>query len=267
MKVLVIGGTADGRKLATQLFELGFDVVYSIAGIVRKATVPGPVISGGFTQFGGLEKYITDNQITHLVDATHPFAEKMSHTISQVTERLSIPAIRFHRKQWLKTENDHWIEVLAWPELIEKVAQHQSLFMTAGQISQDIIEQLAKQAKHLLLRTAMPARAILPSNVTWLKAIGPFLLEDEKQLLQAYKIDAIISKNSGGEATYAKIQAAAQAGIPVYQFKRPELAPLQYEFDNAADCIALLQTCLAESKLSNSALASSGASTEFKNEI
>jgi len=264
MKVLVIGGTADGRKLATELFQLGFNVIYSIAGIVRKATVPGPVISGGFTQFGGLDKYITDNQITHLVDATHPFAQQMSNTIAQVSNSLSIPAIRFDRKPWLKTQQDNWIEVVEWPELIEKVAAHQSLFITAGQISQEIVEQLATQAKHLLLRTAMPAKIDLPANVTWLKAIGPFVLEDEKQLLKQYKIDAIISKNSGGDATYAKIQAAAQAGIPVYQFKRPQLAPLQYEFDNAASCIALLQTLLASS---DAALLSSIASTEFKNEI
>lgn len=271
MKVLVIGGTADGRKLATELFELGFDVIYSIAGIVRKATVPGPVISGGFTQFGGLATYITNNQVTHLVDATHPFAQKMSNTIAQVSGSLAIPAIRFHRQQWLKTAQDNWIEVIEWPELIEKVAPHQSLFITAGQISQAIVDQLSKQADHLLLRTAMPAKIDLPANVTWLKAIGPFLLDDEKQLLQQYKIDAIISKNSGGDATYAKIQAAAQAGIPVYQFKRPQLSPLQYEFDNAVSCIALLQTFLTATKSVSSIPVSSAASattsTEFKNEI
>lgn len=267
MRILVVGGTADGRKLATELHQLGLDVIYSIAGIVRKATVPCKSISGGFTQFGGLATYICEHKITHLIDATHPFAETMSNSIAQVSNDHSIPAIRFHRKPWPKTDNDDWIAVSEWPELIAKVAHHQSLFITAGQISQDVIEQLAKQAKHLLLRTAMPAKVELPANVTWLKAIGPFLLEDERQLLQAYKIDAIISKNSGGNATYAKIQAAAQAGIPVYQFKRPQLAPLQYQFDNAADCIALLQTYLGTPKLSKSAFSSSAASTEFKNEI
>lgn len=275
MKVLVIGGTADGRKLATELFDLGFDVIYSIAGIVRKATVPGPVISGGFTQFGGLEKYVIDNQITHLVDATHPFAQRMSDSISQVSDRLSIPAIRFHREQWLKTAQDNWIEVVEWAELIEKVAAHQSLFITAGQISQQVVDQLSKQAKHLLLRTAMPAKINFPANVTWLKAIGPFLLGDEKQLLKQYKIDAIISKNSGGDATYAKIVAAAQADIPVYQFKRPLLAPVQYEFDNATSCIALLQRFLTTTRSDSLSLSSmpiskatsDTASTEFKNEI
>jgi len=242
MKVLVVGGTADGRKLATELFELGFDVIYSIAGIVRKATVPCAVISGGFTQFGGLDKYIIDNQITHIVDATHPFAEKMSNTIAQVSENLSIIAIRFHRKPWPKTDQDNWIEVSAWSEVFDLLDEHQSLFITAGQIEQEVIDALAAKAKHVLLRTAMPAKVELPDNVTWLKAIGPFTFEDEKALLAEFKIQAIISKNSGGDATYAKIQAAAEIGIPVYQFKRPELKPLAYQCDQQSDCVSLLQT-------------------------
>ena len=245
MRILIVGGTADGRRLATTLFERGFDVIYSIAGIVRKATVPCTVISGGFTQFGGLQQYIQDKQVTHLVDATHPFAQKMSNTIADASEDLAIPAIRFHRLQWVKTEQDNWIEVVEWSEVIALVAVQQSIFMTAGQISQTIIDQLAAKSKHVLLRTAMPAKVVLPKNVTWLKAIGPFSLEDEKSLLATYKIDLIISKNSGGEATYAKIQAAAQAGIPVYQFKRPSIKPLQYDVDNEASCITLLTTFIA----------------------
>lgn len=241
MKVLVVGGTADGRHLATKLFELGFEVIYSIAGIVRKAKVPGPLISGGFTQFGGLQQYITDNQITHIVDATHPFAQKMSNAISAASEALIIPAIRFHRPQWPKTRNDNWVEVTQWSEVIEAVVNHSSVFITAGQITQDVLTPLAAQAEHVLLRTAMPVKIDLPENVTWLKAIGPFQFEDEVALLVQYKIDAIISKNSGGDATYAKIKAAASKGIPVYQFKRPSILPTQYHCENQVSCLALLQ--------------------------
>lgn len=250
MRVLVVGGTADGRKLATQLHELGVDVIYSIAGIVRKATVPCLSISGGFTQFGGLAQYLTDNHITHVIDATHPFAQTMSNTIAKVTKDLSITAIRFHRKAWQKTTQDNWVEVDDWPCLIEKVAKHNSLFITAGQVSQSVIDALSAQSSQVLLRTAMPAKITLPANVTWLKAIGPFHLEDEKQLLATYHIDAVISKNSGGDATYAKIEAAALANIPVYQFKRPVLQALTYQFDDALSCIALLQSSstLAESE-------------------
>lgn len=240
MKILVIGGTADGRHLATALFELGFDTTYSIAGIVRKAKLPCPVVSGGFTQFGGLQQYVTDTQITHLVDVTHPFALKMSNKIAQVSRILAIPSIRFHRLAWPKTAQDHWVEVQTWPELIKKVEKYQSLFMTAGQITQTVVDQLSAQSTQLLLRTAMPVKIDLPSNVTWIKAIGPFQLENEKALIEKYQIDAIISKNSGGHSTYAKIKAAAALAIPVYQFKRPELVPCDYQFDETQACIDLL---------------------------
>ncbi len=242
MKILVVGGTADGRYLATALFELGFDVTYSIAGIVRKAKLPCEVVSGGFTQFGGLAKFVIDNHITHLVDVTHPFAKKMSNKIAVVSKELSLPAIRFHRKAWPKNANDNWIELSQWADVIEQTACHNSLFITAGQITEHVMEQLAAQSKQVLIRTAMPMKINLPENVTWLKAIGPFQLQDELQLIEQYQIDAIISKNSGGDSTYAKIQAASQTGIPVYQFKRPELQATTYQFDNQDDCIALLQS-------------------------
>jgi precorrin-6A/cobalt-precorrin-6A reductase len=252
MKVLVIGGTADGRYLASALFDSGFDVIYSIAGIVRKATLPCPVITGGFTQFGGLAQYVLDNNITHLVDVTHPFAQKMSNKISLVSESLVIPAIRFHRPQWQKHEKDNWVEVNDWPELITRVnaVKLQSLFMTAGQVTQSVIDTLASHVKHVLLRTAMPVKINLPSNVTWLKAIGPFQLEHEKQLIKQYQIDAIISKNSGGDSTYAKIEAARDVAIPVYQFKRPVLAPTQYQCDNQHGCLELLKKMKHEHTMS-----------------
>lgn len=254
MKLLIVGGTADGRHLATELDQLGFEVIYSIAGIVRKATLPCPVVTGGFSQFGGLQQYVIDNEISHIVDVTHPFAAKMSNKIAQVSVALSLPAIRFHRPQWKKNKSDQWIEVVQWDELIKKIAHHQSLFITAGQIEQTVLDQLARQSNQILLRTAMPVKIDLADNITWIKAIGPFQLEDEKQLLKQYKIDAIVSKNSGGDSTYAKIQAAAEVQIPVYQFKRPDLKQLQYQCDNQQSCLAFLLTLkdeLSRVKLTN----------------
>lgn len=240
MKVLVIGGTADGRYLATELHELGFNVTYSIAGIVRQTNLACPVISGGFTQFGGLAQYVIDNNITHLVDVTHPFAQTMSNTIAEVSAGFSLPSIRFHRKQWSQKENDQWIEVTHWDEVIQKMANHRSVFITSGQISQTVMDKIATKVESIFIRTAMPLKINLPDNVTWIKAIGPFQLTNEQQLIKQYQIDAIISKNSGGDATYAKIQAAADAGIPVYQFKRPQLLPTLYQFEDAVSCLKLL---------------------------
>ena len=136
--------------------------------------------------------------------------------------------------------DDNWIAVEDWPELINKVKEHKSLFVTAGQITQVVMDALASQANHILLRTAMPVKIDLPQNVTWIKAIGPFHLPHELQLLEQYKVDAIISKNSGGDSTYAKIEAAREKNIPVYQFKRPTLIATKHLFDNQTDCLDLL---------------------------
>lgn len=237
MKLLVIGGTSDGRKLASELHCLGFSVTYSIAGLVRKTKLPCAVISGGFTQFGGLKQYVIENNITHLIDGTHPFAEKMSNTIAKVSAELNIESVRFHRLPWQKTDRDQWVEVNGWADVLDEVSTHKSVFITAGQVTQSVIDALASQIPHLLLRTAMPVNINLPSNVTWIKAIGPFELETEQALIKAHHIDAIISKNSGGESTYAKMQAAAGANICVYQFKRPLLAPTSYQFDCLTQCV------------------------------
>lgn len=240
MIVLVVGGTADGRHLATRLHELGVEVIYSIAGIGRKATLPCTVVSGGFTQFGGLAAFMTAHQVGLVIDVTHPFAQQMSNKIIEECQQLALPTIRFHRPAWQATAQDHWVDVESWSEVITQVTQHQNLLLTAGQIEQAVIDQLAAQATQVVLRTAMPVKINLPSNVQWIKAIGPFQLAQEKQLLAHYQIDALISKNSGGASTYAKIQAAADANVPVYQFKRPTLLAAQYQVQDQQACVDLL---------------------------
>jgi len=240
MKVLVAGGTADGRKLATQLFNRGFNVIYSIAGMVRKATLPCPVVTGGFSQFGGLEKYLLAQKITHVVDATDPFAQKMSDKIALVTKTLSIPAIRFQQPPWTTTSADYWFEVNDWQAVINGLRSDETVLISVGQVTQSLLVQLAASTKKVILRTAMPVKIALPSNVSWIKALGPFQLSDEIKLLKANNIDAVISKNNGGSSTYAKIAAAAELNIPVYQFQRCELEPLDYEFEHLNNCIELL---------------------------
>lgn len=240
MKVLVVGGTADGRQLATQLFDSGLNVIYSIAGEVRKATLPCPVVSGGFSQFGGLEQYVLGQKVTHIVDATDPSALKMSNKISLVSQNLSFPTIRFQQPPWIASCADHWIEVTDWQEVVRSVTIDETVLLSAGQVSQELLNQLAGCAKKVILRTAMPVKITLPDNVSWLKAVGPFQLADEKNLLAKNDIDVVISKNNGGSSTYAKIAAAAELNIPVYLFKRSTLPTVDYEFESLNKCITLL---------------------------
>ena len=218
MKILVLGGTSDARKVVTQVYAQnlfksgGHELVYSIAGLVRFPDVPCEVISGGFTQFGGLAAYIKANSIQAILDITHPFAAKISTTAVNVAKQQGIPCWRFHRDEWLKQEGDDWQYLQDWHSAVQVAQAYKSLLITVGQVNQTEFSQLMteKVAKHtqVILRTAAAPRIDLPKEVTWVKAIGPFTLENEIDLMQKYHIDLLISKNSGGSSTQAKLDAA-----------------------------------------------------------
>lgn len=202
--------------------------------------MPCAVVTGGGRQFGGLDQYLLVQKITHIVDATDPSARKMSNKIALLSEILAIPAIRFMQPPWIATNADYWIEVNDWQAVLTAMKAYETILISAGQVTQTLIEQLASSTKKLILRTAMLVKITLPDNESWLKAIGPFQLGDEIKLLKENNIDAVISKNNGGGSTYAKIAAAAELNIPIYQFKRAKLKPLDYEFENLSKCIELL---------------------------
>ena len=107
--------------------------------------------------------------------------------------------------------------------------------MTVGQVEQGVLEQLASQSERIVLRTAVAPKIKLPNNVEWIKAIGPFAEEDELAVMQRYNIDALVSKNSGGDSTVAKLFAARKLKLPVYMLERPVL--------EAADKIFIDKKC------------------------
>lgn len=231
MKVLILGGTSDARKVVKALDERGllerFSLIYSVAGLVRVPELPCEVISGGFSQRGGLLHYLQDSSIDLVLDITHPFALQMSTTAVEACAEKGIPCWRFHRPIWQAQEGDSWRLFDDWSALLAATKAYQSLFLTAGQMEQDLIDQLAQQTlktgQSQVIRTAAPPQADLPESMQWLKAIGPFNQADEKKILESYKIDLLISKNSGGSATQAKLFAARELGIPVFMLERPVL--------------------------------------------
>lgn len=258
MKVLLLGGTSDGRKVARSLEQSGLlqarnnpmgaiQIVYSVAGLVRVPEMPCEVISGGFTQFGGLGRYIEANGVDAILDVTHPFAATMSNTAVKVAREMGIPCWRFHRPAWESQEGDNWKSYQDWPELIPAMQGKRSVLITAGQLEQDLLDQLVQQAREqqppqkLILRTAAVPRAELPEEVEWIKAIGPFNEADELALLQAHDVDLLISKNSGGAATEAKLTAARQLGIEVLMLERPEFARADQQFSTLTECVDWLR--------------------------
>jgi len=221
VKLLLLGGTADARKIAAPLIESGIEVIYSVAGLVRKPRLECTVISGGFSKLGGMHKYLTEQRISAVLDATHPYALRISASAQQCCQQLGTPYWRFAREPWVAQSDDNWLMVESWDELIAQCHYYRRPFLTTGQLSQLQLDQLARNSQQLLYRTAAAPVAKLADNVQWLKAIGPFSVADELAIMKNFKTDLLVCKNAGGAATYAKLEAARALQITVLMLARP----------------------------------------------
>lgn len=232
MKILLLGGTADGRKLADALhrcqeYQMNIDVIYSVAGLVRMPQLDCTVISGGFTQFGGLKNYINLHHIDAVLDVTHPYASKMSHHAAIAASDCAIPYWCFHRPAWQPSAGDNWQTFERLEQLPGLLARYQRVFFTLGQLNSELITTLDLQRTAEspcdVVRTAAPSKAKLSDSMLWLKGIGPFSVEDEIVLMQQHGIEVLVTKNSGGSSTSAKLEAARRLKIPVLIQTRPSL--------------------------------------------
>ena len=243
MKLLILGGTSDAKTLATTLHDSGIMLIYSIAGIVRQPNLPCEIISGGFSKHGGLTKYIRDNGITALLNATHPFAEKMSQTAARSAEQTGISYWRYQRPDWQETDQDSWQFFKDWTSLLRELRPYQSTFLSQGQLSESMLAALIMQRKspqQFVHRTAIQPTHTMRDWMTWVQAIGPFTLGDEITLLEKHQIEVIVSKHSGGELP-AKLLAARRLKIPVMLLDRPAVTDLKHHYNNFPDLIAAIQ--------------------------
>ena len=236
MKLLILGGTGEAKKIAQKLITInGLEIIYSIAGLVRKPELNCEVISGGFSQLGGLTKYLQHKKIDLIVDATHPFAAKMSQQALCSAKEVNIPCYSFVRQEWVAQAGDNWSLFADEEQLLNELALaintgSHNVFYTNGQIDRKLAVELDAIAE--LNEAFGPARYIvrsaketeLPMYAHWMQAIGPFNFDDEMALLKKYEIDLIICKNSGGQATKAKLEAARELGIRVLMLQRPKFA-------------------------------------------
>ncbi len=243
--ILLLGGTADGRKLAEAINHLDVHLIYSVAGLVRLPSVGCESVVGGFTQFGGLHSYIKNRNISGVIDATHPYAKRMSETACSVTSALNIPYWRFCRLPWQPSEKDNWIDITDETELLKNLAGYNSVFLTAGQISHSLTTDLGAMGhQQQLLRTAVEPSMQLPDSMTWLKAIGPFSVEGEQAIFKKFNIDVLVSKNSGGHSTSAKLTVAREKAIPVLMIQRPFISPAAFEFTSRTELVGAVMNYL-----------------------
>lgn len=240
MKVLLLGGTADARRFCDRLITQNVDVIYSIAGLVRTPDLDCEILVGGFTQFGGLTQYVKENGIELILDVTHPYAQKMSDQAVVTAKETEVPVWRFHRPAWVATDKDDWQFYRNFDELAELLKVYSFPLLSAGQFNLDELAHLhtSDRLVKLVWRTAVSPKFDYEklTKLHWVKAIGPFLYQDEKILIQTQDIDVIVSKNSGGSSTSAKLQVAQDLGLKVLILERPKLLEPNRVFDSLIEC-------------------------------
>ncbi|WP_298241998.1 cobalt-precorrin-6A reductase [uncultured Bradyrhizobium sp.] len=223
IRALILGGTADAGQLAAEVARARIDAVYSYGGRTRApADQPLPTRIGGFGGVNGLADTIRGEGITHVIDATHPFAAEMSRNAIQACAQTGTQLIALERAPWLKAPGDNWIEVTDINAAVAALpAAPTNVFLAIGR--QHIAPFAGKPQHAYTLRFVDPPEGSLPFAADVIVSRGPFTLQSELEMMRAREIAWIVARNSGGDGARAKIDAARMLGVPVIMISRPEL--------------------------------------------
>jgi precorrin-6A/cobalt-precorrin-6A reductase len=227
--LLILGGTAEAAALArAALARFGeeIEVTTSLAGRTeRPGPIPGQVRIGGFGGPTALAAYLVEQQIDRLIDATHPFAARISAAARQACEAARVPRLTLLRPAWRRHRLDRWIEVddmAAAARVVARIGHRAWLTIGAGDIH--AFSHIA--GVRFLVRLVDPPRRPLPLRFCEVVVgRGPFALADERHLIARHAIDVLVCKASGGAATEAKLIAAREFSLPVVMVRRPPPVP------------------------------------------
>jgi precorrin-6A/cobalt-precorrin-6A reductase len=218
-RVLVLGGTGEARRLATALADEGVDVLSSLAGRVADPLLPpGDVRIGGFGGAAGLTAWLRAHPARAVVDATHPFAATMTASAAAAAKLTGVPLLRLQRPGWTPEPGDDWRWVDSMEQAAAAVAGCGSVFLTTGRTS---LGAFAGLTARCLVRSVDPPDPPLPERTVVVLARAPFTVEEELALLREHAVDVVVTKDSGGAMTAAKLTAARVLGIPVVVVRRP----------------------------------------------
>ena len=222
-RALVLGGIADASLLAGKIARAGIDAVYSYGGRTRApADQPLPTRIGGFGGASGLADYVRREGITHVIDATHPFAAEMSRHAVDACEETGTPLIALERAPWSRTPEDIWTEVTDVTAAVAALPEAPArMFLAIGR--QHIAPFAAKPQHAYTLRFVDPPETPLPFAADVIVSRGPFTLDGELDMMRTRGIAWIVARNSGGDGARAKIDAARRLGLPVIMISRPAL--------------------------------------------
>jgi precorrin-6A/cobalt-precorrin-6A reductase len=223
MRVLILGGAEEARLLAARVAaEPGVEGMISLAGRTREPLAQAlPTRIGGFGGAEGLTRFLRDEAIDRVVDATHPFAARMSQNAQSACRAAGVPLVALHRAPWTPVAGDRWIDAADNAAAARALgAAPRRVFLTIGRQG---VGDFRAAAHHFFLIRAIeaPEPSHVPRNAELLLSRGPFGVDEEVALMREWKIDVMVTKNSGGGATYAKMEAARRLGLDVVVIARP----------------------------------------------
>lgn len=233
----MLGGTTEATALCRAMAGAGVRGTISFAGrVARPVRQPLPQRVGGFGGASGLAAYLRNHAITHVVDATHPFAAQMSRNAVMGCAEAGVPLVALTRAPWRAEKGDTWVRV---PDIAGAVAAldrpAERVMLAIGRLN---LPAFAPHPQHCyLLRLVDPPEVPPPfPDHHIILDRGPFDTATDLALMEAHRISLVVSKNSGGTGAYAKILAARQLSLPVIMIDRPEL-PARHELHGAREVL------------------------------
>ena len=235
-RILLLGGTGDALRVARQLAP---QHVYSLAGIGRvPADLACAVRVGGFGGQEGLARYLKEEGIGLVVDGTHPYAARISGNAVAASRAAGVPCWALRRAGWHRQAGDDWRMVDGWSDIVAALAPFARPLFTLGREPLAHLDEIPAH-QHWTVRCLDAHAGSVRARV--IDARGPFTEEGERALFAAHAIDVVVSKNSGGSATQAKLAVARERGLPVIMLPRPPLPAADREFDSPDTLLRALQ--------------------------
>ncbi|GLB62144.1 hypothetical protein NCCP2495_00220 [Dietzia sp. NCCP-2495] len=220
-KILVLGGTVEARRLADLLVSAGLDVVTALAGKLARPRLPrGEVLIGGFGDVDGLAQWLRATGASAVIDATDPFAVQISTDAILAAADTGVPLLRLQRPRWTEGEGDRWIRVPDMRAAVEAVrGQYRRPMLTVGKLGAS--EFAGDSQGAYLIRCSEPPPGPLPERYLLVLDKGPFGVDSERTIMSRHRIDVLVTRESGGRASAAKLEAARALNIPVVMVDRP----------------------------------------------
>ena len=220
INILVLAGTAEARAVIEMLRnDPEINLTASLAGATpQPLALPVPTLSGGFGGEDGLARYCRQNGVGMLIDATHPFARQISRNARAAAAILGIPCLRYERPPWSPATGDNWRSFESWQQMADAIPAGKRVFLAGGTQS---IEIFTRRDDITLWARALNVEGREgPPNVSFINAMPKVKMADERATFAGHRVELLCCKNSGGEASFAKILAARDLGIPVWMLQR-----------------------------------------------